>query len=238
MTELKTKKKPLFVRAAYATSRKRGVRELTAALFLILGVYVSQLLHLLEAPLFSKVYYGNLNSTFFAVLAALYIYLFAILFHRRMKKRFGISPFQKFREKFFLKRKLALYIMTVLPIVLTAAALNFKFKIIFELGERITGMTLVGNAVGYIYAAAKIFCAIYVIFLVEDAFDNLFERKPRLPYGGLAAMLTFGFLEMLFANSMFAWLYFALFLYFGVIYLASGKAFAVTYAISMILYVL
>lgn len=218
--------------------RRLALRFFAAAGLLTLGVYVSELFHLLEKPLFSRVYYGNLNTTFFALTAAVYIFLFVLLLHRCIKKRLKVSPFEKHPARMSLSRKALLYCLTVFPILLTAAFLGFHFKLIYELGERITGMTLLGNAVSYLFAGAKLFGAIYLIFLIERGCDALFVSRPPLPIGGAVALLTFGICELIFTSSAFSLLYALLFLYDGILYLISGRRFGVTYSLALLLYVL
>ena len=218
--------------------RRLALRLFAAAGLLTLGVYVSELFHLLEKPLFSKVYYGNLNRTFFALTAAVYIFLFVLLLHRSIKKRLKVSPFEKHPARMSLSRKALLYCLTVVPILLTAAFLGFHFKLIYELGERITGMTLLGNAVSYLFAGAKLFGAIYLIFLIERGCDALFSSRPPLPIGGAIAFLTFGICELTFTSSAFSLLYALLFLYDGILYLISSRRFGVTYSLALLLYVL
>lgn len=220
------------------TARRIALRFFVAAVLLTVGVYCSELFCFLEKPLFSKVYYGNLNATFFSLSAAAYIFIFIFFFHRYIKKHLHTTPFGKKSAQMSLGRKGILYLLTVLPVLLTAAMLNFRFKLIYELGERITGMTLLGNAVGYFYAAAKLFGAIYLIFLVERGCDNYFASRPPLPFGGFAALLAFGLCELIFTESVFLWLYILLFLYDGILYLVSGRRFGVTFALSLILYIL
>lgn len=231
-------KYPCFRFSSDRTQRRLALRFFASAGLLTLGVYASELFRLLEKPLYSKVYYGNLNATFFALTAAAYISLFLFFFHRSIKKRLHASPFEKHSVPMPLSRKGILYCLTVLPILLTAAALGLHFKLIYELGERITGMTLLGNAVSYIFAAARLFGAVYLIFLVERGCDFLFVSRPSLPFGGLAALFTFGVCELLFTNSFFSVLYAILFLYDGILYLISGRRFGATYALTLLLYIL
>lgn len=239
MTEtiLKTGRTHFQINADRA-SRRLALRFFLAALLLTVGMYCSELFHLLEKPLFSKVYYGNLNATFFALSATAYIFIFILFFHRFVKRHLHATPFGKKDIRMSLGRKGILYLLTVLPVLLTAAMLNFSFKLIYELGERITGMTLLGNAVSYFFAAAKLFGAIYLIFLIERGCDSLFVECPPLPLGGFAALLTFGLCELIFTESVFLWLYILLFLYDGILYLVSGRRFGVTFALSLILYIL
>lgn len=218
--------------------RRLSLRYFFAAGILLLGVYLSELFRLLKRPLFSKIYYGNLNTTFFALSAAAYIFLFILLFHRQVKKRLRTSPFVKHPAPLPLSRKGILYLLTVLPILLTAVMLDFRFKLIYELGERITGMSLLGNAVSYFLAAAKLFGVVYLIFLIEQGCDMLFTARPPIPIGGAAALLTFGVCELIFTGSAFGVLYALLFLYDGILYLISGRRFGVTFSLALILYIL
>lgn len=57
--------------------------------------------------------------------------------------------------------------MTVVPVLAVGMALNFQFKIVFELGEKVTGVSVASNLCMYVNAAMKLFCAIYFIFLAE-----------------------------------------------------------------------
>lgn len=237
-TKLKSERTYRFQINPDDSVRRRSLRYFFAAGVLLLGVYLSELFRLLKKPLFSMVYYGNLNTTFFALSAAAYVFLFVFVFHRQIKKRLHVSPFQKKPKPLSLSRKGILYLLTVLPILLTAAMLNFRFKLIYELGERITGMSLLGNAVSYFLAAAKLFSAVYLIFLVEQGCDILFSSRPPVPFGGAAALLTFGVLELVFTGSTFGWLYALLFLYDGILYLISGRRFGVTFSLALILYIL
>lgn len=208
-----------------------------AAAILAVGVYLSQLVHLLEKPVFSHIYYGNLNTAFFYTFGAVLIFGYTVIFHIISKKKLSFSPFGKKGKEINIKRRAVLYVMTAVPIIATAAALNFRFKIIYELGEKITGMTLLGNAVGYLYVAAKLFALVYFTALVQKGFERLFGTD-KFPVGGIAAAIVFGLFEILFGNSLFTPLYIFLYVYFGLIYTIAKKRFGTTYALSMMLFVL
>lgn len=209
-----------------------------SALILFAGVYLSELIYFVEDLLFSWIYYGNLNAMFVAVVSAAYIFVFISVFHKQLKRRFGESPFANCKQKMRTGQKAILYFMTVMPILIVAVSLGTQFKLVYELGERVAAMTMLGNLARYVNAAAKLFCAVYLIWLVESACDHLPSRIQWIPFGGLGAMLSFGLMEILVTPSEFSLLYFFLHLYIGVIYRMSDRRFGVTYGIAVVLYIL
>ena len=209
-----------------------------AAFLLPVFMYLSELSVFLEEPLFSAIYYGNLNTMFYHVACAAFILAFFALYHRGMKKKAAFTPFVKVREPLTVKSKLLLYFMTIIPVFITSAALDFRFKLVYGLGERVTAMTLLGNGVGYIHTAAKLLCVIYFVALVEAAFEAMFHSVRPVPVGGILAAATFGIGEMVFAPSAFSLLQLFLIGYFGVVYILSQKRFGVTYALALIMYIL
>ena len=217
-----------------------GATYFLAAAVLLAGVYLSELFHLLEEPLFSLVYNGNLNEMFFAVTSFLYIVGFLFAFHFTARKYIE-SPFFRVKGKIDLKRTIALYLMTLLPIILVAIVLKFKFKIVYGLGEKITLMTLVGNATMYAQEAAKLVAITYFIYLIHRGVSSLFEIKGWLsyvPFGGIATILTFGIIEFFVNNTPLSLVHLILCLYYGVIWLVSEERFGITLVLSLLLYIL
>jgi len=205
------------------------------ALALVAGAYLSELVHLLEKPLFKLVYHGNLNEMFFGVIGAGVIFGVILTLHKIIAERTGINVVQKNPTPVSLGRRAILYFMTVIPVLIVALALGREFKIVQELGDRISKMAMIGNAAGYVLAAAKICAAIYVIFLVDGSVG---KTKYPIPYGGLFAMLTFGVVELFVTPSAFSLLYFFLFLYFGILAKVTQYRFGVTYVLALVLYIL
>lgn len=233
------------IRQTDTAEQRRALRIFAAAACLPVGVYLSEAFHLLEKPLFSKVYYGNLATSFFALCASIYIFGFFYLFFRfAVKDRLGITPFSRGAASpplpLPLPKKVLLYLMTAAPVLIADICLGFRFKFIVALGERCTGMAALGNAVHYLFldAAAKMLAVTGFIFLVERGLDFLCVKRPPLPYGGIAAALTFGVCEFAFGGSVFSPFFFALYLYEGVIYLVSGRRFGISYALGVLLCVL
>ena len=61
--EISTKK--AFIALKSEINKQRVLILLIAAAILLLSVYVANIFHLLDEPLFSLVYYGNLNGIFY-----------------------------------------------------------------------------------------------------------------------------------------------------------------------------
>lgn len=219
------------------TKKTALLRHLAAAGILVVGTYLSELLHLLEKPLFSLYYYGNGNAAIYSLTAAVYIFLFLLLSHEGLKKLSGCEVFGK-KGRLSLRRRGVLYAMTVIPVLVVAVCLNYRFKLVLELGQRLSAMSVLGNATGYLLKAARIFAAVYAIFLVDAGAEPFLGTQKWLPVGGLFAMVTFGVLEWVFVPSRFSLMYLVLFLYYGVLAKVAQKRFAVTYALALALYIL
>lgn len=239
MTETEGKTSKNFIRLNPDAEERRGcLKFFLAAAILLCGMYLSELFHLLEKPLFSLLFYGSVEKILFAACATVYLLLFFVFFHKVFYKKTGITPFIKREEKLGLRRTAILYAMTVVPILAVGIALNFQFKIVLELGEKVTGLTLASNLCMYAYAAVKLLLAVYFIFLTETGFRKLFVGGKYIPYGGISLLLTFGIIEFFVTASAFSWLYLALCVYYGIIWLVAGQRFGLTYCLAIILYVL
>ncbi len=219
------------------SERVDSCRYFIAAAVLLCGLYLSELIHLLEQPLFSRVYYGNLNSIFFAGFSALYLGVFFIFFHKSARNVLGETPFKKKDAPMGIKRNAILYAMTVIPVVVTAMILGFEFKIVYELGENVSGMVLYSNVAMYANKAVKLLYSTYLIYLFEKGARKLFNGNAYIPFGGIMLLLTFGIVELLISVSEFRWLYFGYTVYFGLIYRVSEERFVPTYLLSLILFV-
>ena len=204
---------------------------LLGAVTLAAGVGLTELFHLLEKPLFSRIYYGNFNGVFFGVLSAVFLALVLFFVHRKLKRRTGLTPFVKHPPVPF-PRRAVLYLMTALPVLLVSILLGYRFKLVYELGDRVAKMHMWGNAAGYLRAAAVLFAAVYTVFLTEKAIPSKF------PVGALASLLLFGVPSWLTDPSPLSVVYFALFFYIGILYRVSQNRFWVTYILSVVLYIL
>ena len=236
---------------ATALKRTRAEEKRLAALYMIFAaaiifcVYVVQILHLLERPLFSRIYYGNLPKLMYNACSIILWVPMLVGVHLLLKKYTGRKAFHRSHREISLKRILLLYACTVVPIFIVSAALGFKLKIVYELGSRITGVQAWSNASAYLYGGVKLLFFVIFIELVQETGELLYkgEKSPLIPWGGIAAMLIFGFGDVIVAYAtgsgiMFAWLYLAFDLIYGVIFLVSNRSFYVTFILSLIIFIL
>ena len=241
MDEQQQKKKLFFIKLNENVSeRKESVKYFLYAFALLACVYLTELFHLLDKPLFSLVYYGYLADVAYNLVSAVFLIGVLIGFHRIARKFLGTRLLEKREddETLSLYSRIALYVMTALPIILTGIFLGFQFKVVYELGEKVNMYTLINNLSGYALNGAKLIAFLYFIMLTQTVAEKLFETSKNLPFGGFLCMITFGLIEVFVSPSIFAWLYFALCLYYGIIYLVSGRRFFVTFTLMMLLYVL
>lgn len=233
---------------ATAVSRPQDVR--TAVLYFIFAgaalacVYLAQIFRLC-APLFERIYYGNLTNMLISICQAIFWVPCIVVLYFLIKKCTGYKVFRRSKTELSLKRSLIIYACAVVPIFIVSAALKFELKIVYELGKRVTGVQLGTNAVMYANGAVKLVLAIIMVELVQEGAELLYKGKyaKEIPWGGIALALVFGFLEVIVAyathtNTMFAWLYVAFDLLYGFIYTLSKKNFYITFFVSLIIYIL
>ncbi len=208
------------------------------ALTLALGTYASYIFHIFDNNIFAYFYYGNLKRLFYCEAVAAYLFVLLPVLRKRIAAQTGLNIMPVKHPPLTLGRKAVLYVMTVVPILLTAVALGYRFKIVYLLGDRIAAVMAVCNAAGALMLAAKLFVAVYAIFMVQAGVEALLGKESPIPFGGIFAALTFGTLEWLTEPSRFSLLYLGLFVYVGILALVSKRRFGVTYALSVVLYLL
>ncbi len=220
--------------------RKESIKYFSFALALIVCVYLTELFRLLDKPLFSLVYYGYLTDVVRNSVSAVFLIAEIIVFHRIARRFLPVRLFdaKKHGEELSIRRRITLYVMTALPILLTGIFLGFEFKVVYELGEKVNMYTLLNNLSGIAFGGAKLFAFLYFIMLTQKASELLIKTSLPLPFGGFLCMITFGLIEVFVSPSIFSWLYFALCLYYGIIYLVSERRFIVTFILMMLLYIL
>ncbi len=227
-----------------AEQKRLAIKYIIFAAIALAGMYFVQIFHVF-APLFDKIYYGNLTTIFFYACNVIFWIPFIVVLYKQIKKHTGYKVFRRNREEVSLKRSLIIYACALVPIFIVSAALGFEIKVVFELGKKVTGMQLTTNAIMYVHGAVKLILTVIIIELVQEAAQLLYKGKysEYIPFGGIAACLICGFTDVIVAYgtglfTMFAWLYVAFNLLYGVIYLLSKKNFFVTYFVSLIIYIL
>ena len=231
--------------------KTREEEKRLAAIYMIFAaaivfcVYIVQIFHILEEPLFSRVYYGNIPKVLYNACCGVVWIPMLVGVHLLLKKFTGYKAFHLAHRELPLKRILLLYACTVIPIFIVSAALGFELKIVHELGTRVTGIQVWSNASDYLYGGVKLLFFIIFIEILQEAGELLYKGKGStfIPWGGIAAMLVFGFGDVIVAYAtgagvLFAWLYLVFDLLYGVIFLVSKKSYFATFVLSLIIYIL
>lgn len=212
---------------------------LLAAISLIC-IYTSKLSNLF-LPLFSKVYYGNLNGMFLTV-ATIIIWSFELVaVYFLAKNKFNIYLFNKKGkdvEKPSLLNILITFLLTFIPILIISAMLDWNLKIVDDFGQKIESIKVTSVVSQYAQFLLKILWTTTIISLVQEGMERLIVTKIRIPWGGIVLMLTFGIIEVFVFDGKFKLMYLLFNLIFGLIYLLTNKNFTKTYWISYILYIL
>lgn len=225
--------------------KKLAFTYLIFAAIILAGIYIVQIFHVFN-PLFDRVYYGNLTTIFYYICNVVVWIPFIVLLYKFVLKYTGLKLFRK-SAPLSLKRSLIIYVCAVVPIFIVSAVLGFELKVVVELGKKVTGMQLATNGASYAHGAVKLLLAVMFIELVQEAGQLLYKGKycNRIPWGGIALAVIFGFAEVIVAYTtgtttafLFAWMYIAFDLLYGVIYLLSNKNFFVTYFVSLIIFIL
>ena len=120
-------------------------------------------------PLFDNIYYGNLVSMFVGITSAVIWGVEAIVIAIVCKK-FNIKIFTDKEQK---GKELptwqvaTLFVLTILPMFIISAFLNFKLKIVYALGVRVTSMTLIGNVAELISYATRMVLMVMFIACIQ-----------------------------------------------------------------------
>ena len=217
--------------------RIESIRYFLLAFVLATAVFLSQIAYLFQEQLFDWIYYGNITTLLAHALVVVYIVPFIIIFHKLYRRHGGISPFfLKRDQKIHILRRFALYLMAIVPIIVTAMIMKFRFKLEVNLGEGF--FQILENAGGMVTTVLRLITAVYFIFLVERGCRKLFTAHRYIPFGGILCAIVFGLAELLLIGGTFAWLNVALYLYVGIVYVVAEERFAVTYVIAVALFLL
>lgn len=191
-------------------------------------------------PLFDNIYYGNLVNMFVGLTSAFIWGIEAIIIALVCKK----LDIQIFTPKEHRGKELQtwqvilLFVLTILPMLVISAYLNFKLKIVYALGVRVTTMTLIGNVAELISYAVRMILMVMFIASIQKGFEMIFKTKYIIPYGAIFAFLTFGLIDFVVLGMDLRAFYLIVSLLYGIIYLVANKKFGVTWVLCYLIYLL
>lgn len=219
---------------------KEAITYLLLAGLCLICIYTSKLSNLF-LPIFSKVYYGNLNGMFLAV-ASILIWVFELVAINYLAKNiFKIKLFSKSNKETKspnLLNILLIFLLAFIPIMIISYQLGWNLKIVDDFGKKIESIKVTSVISQYAMYLVKILWTTIIIRLVQEAMERIVVTKYKIPWGGIVLMLTFGIIELFFINEKFKLMYFAFNFIFGLFYLLSNKRFSTTYWVSYLLYLL
>ena len=221
------------------TKDKSCIKYFCLAGIILLCLY-SNVLAKVFVPIFDNIYYGNLVNMFVGLTSAAIWGVEAVIIAfvcRKLDIKIFTPKEQKGKE-LQTWQVILLFVLTILPMFIISAYLNFKLKIVYALGVRVTTMTLIGNVAEIIAYATRMVLMIMFIACVQNGFELIFKTKYIIPFGAIFAFLTFGLIDFLVLSMDLRAFYLCVSLLYGVIYLVANKKFEVTWILCYLIYLL
>lgn len=221
-------------------NKKKILQYIIFIVCLIAAFYLVEIVRFLK-PLFDLIWFGNIVPLCTNV-ARIILYIGIIIAAFFVgKKYFPGVQFKQRGEEYSLKRLLLIYGITVGIVFIVTACLNFKIKIVHDLGENIAGPTASNN---FSYMLAGFFqMPIYILVIrySQELFNLIFKKDVMkyIPFGGLISLVAFGIFEMLTAGvSAISIVFLFMHLVYGMMYILTKKNYTMTYIVCMVIYLL
>jgi len=221
------------------TNDKKCIKYFCLSGIILLCLY-SNVLAQLFVPIFDDIYYGNLVSLFVGLSSAFIWGVEAIIIAFACKK-FDIqifTPKEQRGKELQTWKVILLFVLTILPMLVISTYLNFKLKIVYALGVRVTTMTLIGNVAEMLSYAVRMILMVMFIASIQKGFEIIFKTKYIIPYGAIFAFLTFGLIDFFALGMDLRVFYLIVSLLYCVIYLVANKRFAITWLLCYLIYLL
>ncbi len=225
------------------TKDKSSIKYYILAAVCVLCVYSCKVSELFT-PLFSKVYYGNINAVFINLTNfVLWIIEFIAIFFVCRKLGIKIFTEPERKKELSLARLIILFVAAVVPMVIISIYLGFVIKPVYNLGGRVTIMGFLGNLCNWVsWGSRLVLMTLFVHFIHLGVQKNIQFNKTWLneyfPWGAILCLLVFGLLDFFFISPNLKWFYLFLSFYYGVIYLLSGRKFYSAYVINYLIWLL
>lgn len=213
------------------------LHKLLFVIVLFLSVVFCEIFRIFKYPL-NKIYYGYLTPVFIDILRIIGYIFITIFFTKYAKKHFTNIEYKHIKD-ISTKRISILYILSIITIFLVTLFLNFKLKLVHDLGQNIASLTVYINIGRIVSNLARMPIIILMIRYCEDLFNSILDLKytKYICFGGLVSLITIGLFEfILFSNFEFIDVIFLLFnLLYGYIYRLSYKNYKLSLIICMII---
>lgn len=215
---------------------KSCIKYFALAGIILLCIYSNVIADLL-VPLFDDIYYGNLVKMFVAITSAIIwgIEVAAIIF---VCRRLNIKLFSNSKKELQTWQVILLFVLTIMPMLIISACINWKVKIVYTLGVRVTAISMVCNACEMLAYAVRIILMIMFIASIQQGFEIIFKTKYIIPYGAILAFLTFGLIDFFALSVDLRIFYLVASVLYGIIYLIAGRKLRTTWALCYLIYLL
>lgn len=218
---------------------KNCIKYFILAGVILLCLYSSGLAELF-IPIFDNIYYGNLVDMFVAITSAIIwgVEIGIILF---VCKKLNIEIFTSKENKgkeLQTWKVIVLFVLTIVPMLVVSACINWKVKIVYALGVKVTTVGLACNACEILAYAVRMVLMIMFIVSIQKGFDLIIKTKYIIPYGAILAFLTFGLIDFFVLGMDLRAFYLIASLLYGVIYLIADKKFGITWVLCYLIYLL
>jgi len=204
---------------------KSSIKYYILAVITLLCIYSSAISNLFT-PLFDNVYYGNLVKLFVsATNLILWLIEFLVIFFVCKKLKIELFlPKEERKKEMPLWQLCLLFGLVVLPMLIISIYLNFKVKLIYSLGIRVTSVNLACNAVEIVSNIVRMMLVILFISCIQKAFDTNFKfNKIIIPWGAIFCFLIIGLIDFFAFPVDLNWFYLVCSFYYGIIYLVANK---------------
>lgn len=218
---------------------KKCIKYFCLAGAILLCLY-SNVLGQVFVPLFDNIYYGNLVKMFLGITSAIIwgVEVVAIIFVCKKLNIQIFTPKEQKGKELQTWQVILLFVLTILPMLVISAFLNFKVKIVYGLGIKVTTMGLAGNVAELCAYGVRMILMVMFIASIQKGFEMIFKTKYIIPYGAIFAFLTFGLIDFFVLGMDLRAFYLIVTLLYGVIYLVANKKFEVTWLLCYLIYLL
>lgn len=218
---------------------KNCIKYFILAGVILLCLYSSGLAELF-VPIFDNIYYGNLVDMFVAITSAIIwgIEIGVIIFVCKKLNIEIFTPKENKGKELQTWKVILLFVLTIVPMLIVSACINWKVKIVYALGVKVTTVGLACNACEILAYAVRMVLMIMFIVSIQKGFDLIIKTKYIIPYGAIFAFLTFGLIDFFVLSLDLRAFYLIASLLYGVVYLIADKKFSITWVLCYLIYLL
>ena len=206
----------------------------------ILGCMYTGGISKIFAPLYDRVYYGTITDMLLGYTSAIF-YIIEIVILVKICKKIGVQVFAPKEEK---GKELAnwqvatLFALTIIPILIVSACINWEVKFVHDLGDNVTILGLWYNVGGMVSYGTRLMMMIMFIACIQRGFEFILKTNFIIPYGAIFAIITFGLIDFFVFSTTFRVFYLIISFLYGIIYLIAQRKVSITWVLCYIIYLL